>query len=209
MCGIAGLVRRESEIVERLAVQRMCQTILHRGPDDEGVYAKDNVGLGIRRLSIIDLSGGHQPIHNEDQTVWLVLNGEIYNFPELRKRLESRGHTFYTHSDTEVIVHLYEDMGAACVRELRGMFGLALYDERKRTLLLARDRLGKKPLHYALQDGRLFFGSEIKTILAIESNLKDLNPEAFLQYFQFGYIADPNTAFRKIEKLPPGHTLEY
>lgn len=209
MCGIAGMVRRADEVVERSAVQRMCQTIVHRGPDDEGVYARGNVGLGIRRLSIIDLSGGHQPIHNEDETVWVVLNGEIYNFPELRKRLESRGHRFYTHSDTEVIVHLYEDMGAACVRELRGMFGLALYDECKRTLLLARDRLGKKPLHYALQGGRLFFGSEIKTILAVEPNLKDLNAEALLQYFQFGYIADPNTAFRKIEKLPPGHVLEY
>jgi asparagine synthase (glutamine-hydrolysing) len=209
MCGIAGMVGRKGELADRTVVQRMCQTIVHRGPDDEGLYAKDNVGLGIRRLSIIDVRGGRQPIHNEDETVWVVLNGEIYNFPELRKRLESRGHRFCTHSDTEVIVHLYEDMGAACVRELRGMFSLALYDERKRTLLLARDRLGKKPVHYALHGGRLFFGSEIKTILAVAPTLKDLNPEALLQYFQFGYIADPNTAFRKIEKLPPGHLLEY
>ena len=209
MCGIAGTVVREHEQVEPADVHRMCQTIVHRGPDDEGIYARENVGFGIRRLSIIDLGGGHQPIHNEDGTVWVVLNGEIYNFPELRKRLEARGHRFYTHSDTEVIVHLYEDMGSQCVRELRGMFALALYDQRKKTLVLARDRLGKKPLHYAVDEGRLFFGSEIKTILALRPGLKELNPEAILQYFQFGYIADPNTAFRKIEKLPPGHILEY
>ena len=209
MCGIAGTVARDRELVDSADVHRMCQTIVHRGPDDEGIYVRENVGLGMRRLSIIDLGGGHQPIHNEDETIWVVFNGEIYNFPELRKQLENRGHRFYTHSDTEVIVHLYEDMGAQCMRELRGMFAIALYDERKKTLLLARDRLGKKPLHYALDEGRLFFGSEIKAILAVRPQLRELNPEAMLQYFQFGYIADPNTAFRKIEKLPPGHFLEY
>lgn len=209
MCGIAGIVGRQNENVDSSEVRRMCQTIVHRGPDDEGIYAKGPVGLGMRRLSIIDLGGGRQPIHNEDQSVWVVFNGEIYNFPELRRELEGRGHKFYTHSDTEVIVHLYEDLGVDCVRKLRGMFAIALFDERRQSLLLARDRLGKKPLHYALDGGRLLFGSEIKTILAVAPNLTELNPEALMQFFTFGYVADPNTAFRKIAKLAPGHVLEY
>jgi len=187
----------------------MCQTIVHRGPDDEGIYANGPVGLGMRRLSIIDLSGGHQPIHNEDKTIWLVFNGEIYNFPELRRELEDRGHKFYTNTDTEMIVHLYEEMGSDCVKKLRGMFAIALYDERKGSLLLARDRLGKKPLDYALHQGRLLFGSEIKTILAIAPELAQTDPEGLLQYFYFGYIPDPYTAFSQIRKLPPGHLMEY
>ncbi len=187
----------------------MCQTIVHRGPDDEGIYVQGSVGLGMRRLSIIDLSGGHQPIHNEDETIWIVFNGEIYNFPELRHDLESRGHRFYTHTDTEVIVHLYEEMGTACVQKLRGMFAIALYDQKRNSLLLARDRLGIKPLHYALHNGQLFFGSEIKTILAVAPELAELSGEGLLQYFYFGYIADPLSVFRRIHKLPPGHLLEY
>ena len=152
MCGIAGIASTEPDTRQDVeTIRRMCDAIVHRGPDDDGYYVSEGVGLGIRRLSIIDLSGGHQPIHNEDQTVWVVFNGEIYNFPELRRELESRGHGFYTHSDTEVIVHLYEEFGADCVRKLRGMFAIALWDERRKTLLLARDRLGKKPLHYAIQ----------------------------------------------------------
>ena len=210
MCGIAGLVGRRGELVDASDVRRMCQTIVHRGPDDEGIYAQGPVGLGMRRLSIIDLSGGHQPIHNEDETIWIVFNGEIYNFPELRKDLETRGHHFYTHSDTEMIVHLYEEMGSDCVTKLRGMFGLALYDERRQSLLLARDRLGKKPLYYALHNGRLLFGSEIKTLLAVAPELADkTNADGILQYFYFGYIPDPLTAFTSIHKLPPGHVLEY
>jgi asparagine synthase (glutamine-hydrolysing) len=209
VCGIAGMVGRPDEVVEAADVHRMCQTIVHRGPDDEGLYARGAVGLGMRRLSIIDLSGGHQPIHNEDKTVWIVFNGEIYNFPDLRRGLEQRGHKFYTHTDTEVIVHLYEEMGADCVKKLRGMFAIALYDERRQSLLLARDRLGKKPLHYALHHGRLLFGSEIKTILAVAPDLGQVNPEGVLQYFYFGYIPDPHTAFQCIHKLPPGHLLEY
>ena len=209
MCGIAGMIGRPEETAEANEVHRMCQTIVHRGPDDEGIYTSGPVGLGMRRLSIIDLSGGHQPIHNEDKTVWLVFNGEIYNFPELRRELEARGHRFYTNTDTEMIVHLYEEMGADCVKKLRGMFAIALYDERKRSLLLARDRLGKKPLHYASHRGRLFFGSEIKTILAVVPELADLDHEGLLQYFYFGYIPDPYTAFARIRKLPPGHLMEY
>lgn len=209
MCGIAGMVARRGEEVSASDVHRMCQTIVHRGPDDEGIYARGPVGLGMRRLSIIDLSGGKQPIHNEDKSVWVVFNGEIYNFPELRRELESRGHQFYTHSDTEVIVHLYEEMGADCVKKLRGMFAIALYDERKNSLLLARDRLGKKPLHYALHNGRLLFGSEIKTMLAVAPELAEVSLEGVLQFFYFAYVPDPLTAFQKIHKLPPGHLLEY
>jgi asparagine synthase (glutamine-hydrolysing) len=203
------MVARRGEEVSASDVHRMCQTIVHRGPDDEGIYARGPVGLGMRRLSIIDLSGGKQPIHNEDKSVWVVFNGEIYNFPELREELESRGHQFYTHSDTEVIVHLYEEMGADCVKKLRGMFAIALYDERKNSLLLARDRLGKKPLHYALHNGRLLFGSEIKTMLAVAPELAKVSLEGVLQFFYFGYVPDPLTAFQKIHKLPPGHLLEF
>ena len=209
MCGIAGIVGRRDEMIDSAYVRRMCQTMTHRGPDDEGIYTQGPVGLGMRRLSIIDLSGGRQPIHNEDKSIWIVFNGEIYNFPELRRELESRGHQFYTHTDTEVIVHLYEEMGGNCVRKLRGMFAIALYDERRQLLLLARDRLGKKPLHYALSDGRLLFGSEIKALSAVAPELAEVDPEGLLQYFYFGYIPDPLTAFQRIHKLPPGHLLEY
>jgi asparagine synthase (glutamine-hydrolysing) len=186
----------------------MCQTIVHRGPDDEGVAVRGPAALGMRRLSIIDVSGGQQPIHNEDRTVWIVFNGEIYNFKELRADLETKGHKFYTHSDTEVIVHLYEDLGADCVKKLRGMFAFAIYDERRHILLLARDRMGKKPLFYALDRGRLYFGSEIKAILAVAPHLAEVDAEGILQYFYFNYIPDPHTAYKKIHKLPPGHRLE-
>jgi asparagine synthase (glutamine-hydrolysing) len=210
MCGIAGIVGAHDDGgVDYDGVHKMCQTIIHRGPDDEGVFVKDGVGLGMRRLSVIDLAGGNQPVFNEDRTVWVVFNGEIYNFRELRRKLESRGHRFQTHSDTEVIVHLYEDLGADCVQELRGMFAFALFDERRRRLVLARDRLGIKPMHYAFSGGRLLFGSEIKAILAAAPGLSAVNTQALLQYFYFGYIPDPATAFSAIRKLPPGHLLEF
>jgi asparagine synthase (glutamine-hydrolysing) len=210
MCGIAGIVSAaRGEKIDAGAIHRMCQAIVHRGPDDEGIFVKDGTGLGMRRLSIIDLAGGHQPVFNEDRTVWIVFNGEIYNFPELREDLLRRGHHFSSHSDTEVIVHLYEEMGADCVNKLRGMFAFALYDERRQSLLIARDRLGKKPLHYAQQGDRLLFGSEIKAILAVAPELAEVSSEGLLQYFYFGYIPDPLTAFSKIRKLPPGHLLEW
>jgi asparagine synthase (glutamine-hydrolysing) len=190
-------------------VHRMCEAIVHRGPDDEGIFVKGGVGLGMRRLSIIDLAGGHQPVFNEDKTVWIVFNGEIYNFPDLRSQLQARGHLFSTHTDTEVIVHLYEEYGSECVQKLRGMFAFALYDERTGCLLLARDRVGKKPLHYALQNGTLFFASEIKAILAVRPELAKINRPALLQYMYFGYVPDPATAFQPIHKLPPGHLLEF
>src|ERR1700757_3578478 len=195
MCGIAGMVSAASgDQIDADVIHRMCQAIVHRGPDDEGLFVKNGTGLGMRRLSIIDLAGGHQPVFNEDRSLWIVFNGEIYNFPELRADLEKRGHRFYTHTDTEVIVHLYEDLGADCVKKLRGMFAFALFDERHRRLLLARDRLGKKPLHYARLGSRLLFGSEIKAILAVASELSAVNHQALLQYFYFGYIPDPATA---------------
>lgn len=210
MCGIAGIVSTHPDgAVDRNLIHRMCEAIIHRGPDDEGIFVKAGVGLGMRRLSIIDLAGGHQPVLNEDKTVCLVFNGEIYNFPQLRTDLEKRGHRFYTHTDTEVIVHLYEDFGADCVKHLRGMFAFALFDQRRGKLLLARDRLGIKPLHYAMTSDRLFFGSEIKSILAVAPKLARVNQEALLQYMYFGYVPDPVTSFLSIQKLLPGHLLEF
>lgn len=210
MCGIAGAVSatRESDITEAL-VRHMCDQIIYRGPDDEGLYIADGAGLGMRRLSIIDLSGGHQPVFNEDRSAWVVFNGEIYNFPELRPELEKRGHHFYTRTDTEVIIHLYEEMGAECVQKLRGMFSLAIYDRTKRKLVLARDRLGKKPLHYALVKDKLYFGSEIKSILAVAPELAEVNAQGLLEYLYYGYVPDPLTAFTGIQKLAPGHLLEF
>jgi asparagine synthase (glutamine-hydrolysing) len=209
MCGIAGVVNGERGGVDAATIHRMCQSIVHRGPDDEGIFVKEGAGLGVRRLSVIDLAGGHQPVFNEDKTICVVYNGEIYNFPELRLELEGRGHHFYTHTDTEVIVHLYEEMGRDCVQPLRGMFAFAIYDTRNRRLLLARDRLGIKPLHYAFADGRLLFGSEIKSILAAAPEFASIDQRALWKYMYFGYIPDPATAFVSIQKLPAGHILEF
>lgn len=210
MCGIAGMVQSHPDgTVDRAIIHRMCDAIVHRGPDDEGIVVKGGVGLGMRRLSIIDLAGGHQPVFNEDKTIAIVFNGEIYNFPELRSQLESRGHRFSTHTDTEVIVHLYEEYGSECVQKLRGMFAFAIHDEAASRLFVARDRLGKKPLHYALHNGTLFFSSEMRSILAVAPDLAQVNDSALLQYMYFGYIPDPATAFQSIHKLPPGHWLEF
>jgi asparagine synthase (glutamine-hydrolysing) len=210
MCGIAGIVDSKSgSHIDRELIHRMCERIVHRGPDDEGIFVKSGTGLGMRRLSIIDVAGGQQPVFNEDSSAWIVFNGEIYNFPDLRPELEAKGHSFRTHSDTEVILHLYEEMGSDCVQKLRGMFAFAIYDERNRKLLIARDRLGKKPLHYALHNGRLLFASEIKSILEIAPELAEVNVRALWQYMNLGYVADPATAFKHIHKLPPGHLLEF
>ncbi|MGA7220681.1 MAG: asparagine synthase (glutamine-hydrolyzing) [Candidatus Sulfotelmatobacter sp.] len=209
MCGIAGIVNTAfGRRIESATIQRMCRAILHRGPDDEGIFVKDCAGFGMRRLSIIDLAGGHQPVFNEDRSVWVVFNGEIYNFPQLRSELQSRGHRLTTHTDTEVIVHLYEEMGRDCVHQLRGMFAFALYDEPRRKVLIARDRMGQKPLHYAFDGKRLLFGSEIKSILAVAPELAQVDRQALRQYLLFGYIPDPATSFVAIKKLPPGHLLE-
>ena len=212
MCGIAGMFEPEttmSAAERRETLKRMCDRIEHRGPDDEGFYVEGGVALGMRRLSIIDLFTGHQPISNEDGSVWIVFNGEIYNYREIRDLLISRGHTFQTESDTEVIVHLYEDEGEACVERLRGMFAFAIYDKRERKLFMARDRVGVKPLHYAVVAGGIVFGSEIKSLLQHKDVNREVNFEAISDFFSYGYVPDPHSAFRGIEKLPPGHTLTF
>lgn len=207
MCGIAGILSFDGVPPDWATTHQMCESIFHRGPDDEGILIEGKIALGMRRLSIIDLAGGHQPIYNEDKTISIVFNGEIYNFRELRIELEKRGHRFSTNTDTEVIVHAYEDYGPECVSKLRGMFAFAIYDQRCQRLLLARDRLGIKPLHYAVDGGRLLFGSEIKAILAAAPELAEIRSEAVADYFALGYVPDPFTVFRKIRKLPPGHLL--
>jgi asparagine synthase (glutamine-hydrolysing) len=187
-------------------IGRMCQAIFHRGPDDEGIHTQGNVGIGMRRLSIIDLAGGHQPIYNEDGTKVVVLNGEIYNYRELKRDLTARGHTFRTNSDTETIVHLYEEYGADCVAHLRGMFAFALWDETRRTLLVARDRFGIKPLYMASNGDQFSFASELKALLP-EATDVSLDWNALEAFFRLGYIPAPLTPFVGIRKLEPGHLL--
>jgi len=206
MCGICGFTGNKNEAVLR----RMAESIFHRGPDEDGFYSDGEINLGIRRLSIIDVETGHQPVHNEDQTIWTVFNGEIYNFKELRKELEERGHKFYTdHSDTELIVHLYEDLGNDFTHELNGMFAIALWDKGKKKLLLIRDRMGVKPLFYAIVNNHLVFGSEIKAILVYPDYSRDMNYDAVYHYFTFKNIPAPLTAFRGIYSLLPGEILTF
>lgn len=208
MCGICGIFEFESrEEISPDLVRRMTDTIVHRGPDDEGIYVGPGIGLGFRRLSIIDVAGGHQPISNEDGRIWVMLNGEIYNYPELRQELLDRGHQFSTRSDTESIVHLYEEYGEDCFRRLRGMFAIALWDSRERKLLLARDRVGKKPLYFAADQKRLLFGSELKCLLAADGSMRTIDPQALSDYFSYGYISAPKTIYRDVRKLNPGHYL--
>jgi asparagine synthase (glutamine-hydrolysing) len=215
MCGIAGFVESSAVAApfgldtSRALVHRMCDVIRHRGPDDEGVWVDDGVALGMRRLSIIDLSTGHQPIHNEDRSVWIVFNGEIYNFKELRRDLEAAGHLFYTSTDTEVIVHAYEQWGAVAISRLRGMFGLAIWDTRARTLVVARDRIGIKPMHYANLNGRFYFGSELKSLLQAPDLPRDLDMDAVDHYLSFLYTPRDGSIFESIRKLPPGHLLTW
>jgi asparagine synthase (glutamine-hydrolysing) len=210
MCGIAGVINyyEKREVSKRL-LQNMVSAIEHRGPDDVGLYVKDNVGLGNRRLSIIDLKTGHQPIANENNSIWVVLNGEIYNYKELRQDLEKKGHKFKTDSDTEVIVHLYEEMGRELVSRLNGMFAFAVWDVKRRTLLLGRDRAGIKPLYYYIGRDKLMFASEIKSLLQDSSVPRELNFQALHDYLSFLYVPEPQTIFKGIKKLPPAHTLEY
>jgi asparagine synthase (glutamine-hydrolysing) len=188
-------------------LRRMCAAIRHRGPDDEGIHLEPGVGLGMRRLSIIDLATGRQPIHNEDRTVWVVFNGEIYNYGALREELAARGHQFYTVSDTETIVHAYEEWGEEAFGRLRGMFGIALWDRRQGTLLLARDRVGIKPLHYAVAGERLYFGSEIKSLLQVERFEPALDVNALDHYLSFLYTPGDASIFEGVQKLPAGHFL--
>lgn len=187
----------------------MCDTIRHRGPDDEGTFVSDFVGIGMRRLSIIDLAGGHQPIHNEDQSIWIVLNGEIYNYRELRNDLEARGHRFYTDSDTETLVHLYEEYGDDFLDHLVGMFGLALWDGKRQRLVVARDRVGEKQIYYGLRNGKLVIGSEIKCLLATDAVSRRLNIDAIDKYLNYLYVPAPATFYTDIMELPPGHRLVF
>ncbi len=210
MCGITGIfdtrARREPD---RAVLKRMTDALVHRGPDDDGYLFEPGVGLGHRRLSIIDLAGGHQPQFNEDGTVAVVFNGEIYNFQPLTRELEERGHRFRTVSDTEVIVHGWEEWGPACVQRFNGMFAFAVWDRRTETLFLARDRLGVKPLYYALlNDGQLLFGSELKAVLRHPAVDRTFDPRAIEDYFAFGYVPDPKTIFAGVRKLPPAHWLK-
>src|SRR5215467_9136766 len=191
MCGIAGLFSLGGKPVSQEEVQLMCDAMVHRGPNDDGYYAGPEAVLGMRRLSIIDVEGGHQPVHNEDQSVWVVFNGEIYNFKSLRASLERQGHRFYTGTDTEVIVHLYEQYGEACVEKMRGMFAFAVWDQKRKTLFIARDRLGIKPLFYTVVDGRFAFGSELKVVLQLPEVIRKLN-WASVNYF-FSTMCTPSS----------------
>jgi asparagine synthase (glutamine-hydrolysing) len=208
MCGICGIFEYGRETpIECGVLKAMADTLYHRGPDDEGFYTAPGIGLGFRRLSIIDLAGGHQPLSNEDGTIWIAFNGEIYNFQELNRRYLSTGHTFRTRSDTETIVHLYEELGEACFAELRGMFGLALWDGRRKRLLLARDRVGKKPLFYSWNGRRLLFASEIKAMWPASGLSDEIDLTAVSDYYAYLYVPAPKTIYRDIRKLRPGHYL--
>jgi asparagine synthase (glutamine-hydrolysing) len=208
MCGLTGIFEyQRSTEISRDLVHRMNETIVHRGPDDEGIFVGPGIGLGFRRLSIIDLSGGHQPIANEDGSIWVMLNGEIYNYPELRNEMLEKGHTLATRSDTETIVHLYEEYGEGCFARLRGMFAVVIWDSNQRKLLMARDRVGKKPLFYSADSKRFLFGSELKALLAGDNLSREMDPQALSDYFSFGYIPAPKTIYRSVRKVLPGHYI--
>ena len=208
MCGICGIFHSEpDQSVNRDALASMNQQIVHRGPDDDGFFVEKNVGLAMRRLSIIDVQTGHQPICNEDESVWIVFNGEIYNHRDLRNDLQARGHRYRTRSDTETIVHLYEEYGKDCVHHLRGMFSFAIWDRARRCLFIARDRLGIKPLYYRYDGKTFLFGSEIKTIVAYPGVKPEFNSGTLAEYLAFGYIAGAESMYSGIQKLLPGHFL--
>ncbi len=209
MCGIVGIVSNQGQRVDEALLGRMCSAIRHRGPDDDGFYLNAGVGLGMRRLAIIDLQSGQQPIHNQDRSAWIVYNGEIYNYLELRAKLEKLGHRFYTNSDTEAIVHAYDQYGADCPKHLRGMFAFAIWNEKTEELFLARDRVGKKPLLYAQLNDEFIFGSEFSALLMHPGVSRDVNSEALHYYLSFMCVPAPMTAYRAIRKLEPGHSLTW
>jgi asparagine synthase (glutamine-hydrolysing) len=207
MCGIVGMLNLDGSAADARLLGRMNEAIRHRGPDEEGTYLEGNVGMAMRRLAIIDLAGGQQPIANEDQTCWIVFNGEIYNYRELKAQLESLGHTFRTDSDTEAIVHAYEEFGADCPKHLRGMFAFAIWNEREQELFLARDRVGKKPLLYSKTSRAFVFGSEFSALLLHPAVGREIDRGAIDDYISFMYVPAPLTAYRDIRKLEPGHSL--
>jgi asparagine synthase (glutamine-hydrolysing) len=208
MCGIAGILEfgRDTR-ANAAALREMCRVITHRGPDDEGFYTDGVAGIGMRRLSIVDVKGGHQPLSNEDGTLWIVFNGEIYNHLALREQLIARGHRYVTHSDTETVIHLFEEYGANCVQHLRGMFAFAVWNRNTKTLFIARDRLGIKPLYYKLTPERLLFGSEIKVLFAHGGIRPEFNRATLPEYLAFGYLSGEATFYAGIQKLMPGHTM--
>ena len=208
MCGIAGILEfgRDAR-ASATALREMCRVIGHRGPDDEGFYTDGAAGIGMRRLSIVDVAGGHQPISNEDGTLWIVFNGEIYNHLALREQLIARGHRYSTHSDTETVIHLFEEYGADCVQHLRGMFAFVIWNRNTKTLFIARDRLGIKPLYYRLTPERLLFGSEIKALFAHGGIRPEFNRAALPEYLAFGYLSGEESFYSGILKLMPGHTM--
>ena len=209
MCGITGVMKfRDGARVEPSVLRQMCAAMVHRGPDDEGVYTDGAVGIGMRRLSIVDLATGHQPLSNEDGTVWIVFNGEIYNHAILRPDLEAKGHRYRTHSDTETIIHLYEQYGADCVQHLRGMFAFAIWDARRQKLFIARDRLGIKPLYYRLTADEIVWGSEIKVVRAYPGSSAEFDRTVLPEYLAFGYLSGERTFYSGIRKLMPGHWME-
>ncbi len=210
MCGITGFVNANGKAADRSVLEAMNQAIVHRGPDEDGFYHKENVGLAMRRLSIIDLASGQQPIHNADKTKWIIFNGEIYNYQLLREELLKSGHELYTKSDTEVVLALYDQYGADCLQRLRGMFAIAIWDETENSLFLARDRVGKKPLLYSHQaNGDLIFGSEFQALLQHPSVSREVDREAIDSYLSYLCVPAPQTAFKQIRKLEPGHWLRW
>ncbi len=210
MCGITGFVNANGHAADRVILERMNQAILHRGPDEDGFFVKQNVGLAMRRLSIIDLASGQQPIFNEDRTKAIVFNGEIYNYQELRENLDKLGHKFYTKSDTEVVIHLYDEYGPEGLLHLRGMFAMAIWDELDKSLFLARDRVGKKPILYSHQpNGDLIFGSEFQAVLKHPDVSREVDLEAIDNYMSYLCVPAPMTAFKQIRKLEPGHWLRW
>lgn len=209
MCGIAGIVNVMGKSVDRLCLEEMTRSMQHRGPDDQGIFIHENIGLGHRRLSIIDLNSGHQPLFNEDGTIAVVYNGEIYNYKELRIDLVQRGHVFKTNCDTEVIVHAYEEWGIECPKKFRGMFAFAIYDKKKGEVILCRDRIGIKPLYYAIDNGQLLFASEIKAILIALDGKPGVNLSRVDFYISLGYVPGEETLFSGIRKLQPGHIMTW
>src|SRR5437588_1722078 len=208
MCGICGQLNfQRREPVEPDTIRRMTESIQHRGPDDEGFFIAGPVGLGFRRLSIIDLAGGPQPMSDAEETVWVIFNGEIYNFKELRAELEQRGHSLRTRSDTEVIIHGYKEWGTEVFNRLNGMFGLAIWDVQKKRLIVARDAMGIKLIYYKIANGQLTFGSEIRAVLAAEDSKPEIDPVALDLFLRFRYTPSPLTIFHGIRKLAPGTML--
>ena len=209
MCGIVGCVYQSNPSERLVSLERMCNSIAHRGPDDDGYFSNKEAGLGMRRLSIIDLESGQQPVTADNDSVQMVFNGEIYNYLSLREDLAARGHTFFTQSDTEVVLQQYQADGLRFVDALNGMFALAIWDQKLRRLTMARDRMGIKPLYYYWDGNRFAFASEIKALLSLDFIDRDVNSEALWEYFTFRYVPQPHTMWKNIYKLPPGHILSF